>query len=763
MPSNVPNKPTVDFPAQSVIVDTLIRARTSSFVGTAKPIEPGTPFRPLNHSVAEALAYANTIFLGQKMGADNEFQELIWATVPATQDIYGYSVEYSGKTAAAPIFKRRYLELRDTYAPRADLSLFTGVYAVKITNGGIGYSTDPNNPPTVTITDSGSGVNATAIAITNSAGAIVKITLKAEGVAYTPSSVGVTITDVAGGTGSGAAATAVVQPPTCMLVDESAEPAPEPWGSLYLLVTRSYETLPGPLISGTHVDPESGIVTNYTKQITATNTVVSGKTGAGVITLIIQNPGTGFTGNPTLAFSAPPSGVTATGTATFSAPSPAGKIGSVLFSSGGAGYTSAPTVSINIISGGGSGASIRANLVPSFLASVLVTAGGSGYTDAPVVTIGDNAGTGTGATAQAFLVPGTVDTVTVDVPGIGYSAATAILVGGGGTGATASVTIGATTITAISITNAGTGYTSAPQVVISGDGVGASAHSNLVATSVDHITVTATGNNYGDATAALSGGGGSGATANALLNPTAVGSFTVVSGGSGYSVFSTSVSGGGGTGAGATAVLASGTITGKAITNPGSNYLVAPTVTVSGGGGTGAVILAAIGSQSYVEREPLSALKDLVLRTTVDISTFPATATYPLSFRVSHGSIGISSLVLQPGTEGRVAVGLQEFNVNGGSGPALAFRDEAYMTDSQFAAFLPGAFSVTGRSTSATMIYAHIDDNGTPSVHTFRPLSIDSGTSVGILEISDSQKPYGYRKVLTTYLRTAVTTNILGL
>jgi len=64
-----------------------------------------------------------------------------------------------------------------------------------------------------------------------------------------------------------------------------------------------------------------------------------------------------------------------------------------------------------------------------------ITSGGTGYTSAPSVTITDP--TGTGATATAVVTGGVVIGITAVTPGSNYTAPTVLLSGGGGTGATA--------------------------------------------------------------------------------------------------------------------------------------------------------------------------------------------------------------------------------------------------------------------------------------------------------------------------------------
>jgi len=263
-PSFTPDKEQVDFPHPSVVVDTFLSEQSSSYIGTYTPVEPGTPYQNANHSQAQAAQYQalGLISLSQKAGKDREFQERFWASIPKTQDIYNYALTYSGKANTFPIFKRRYLELRDTYQARDDLSPFTGVFAITITAGGLGYTN-----PVVTITDAGTGTGATAIAIISPVdGSIAKITIKSEGQNYTPGTIMVSIADSMGGIGSGATAFGVVQPSLCLLIDEEANPAQEPWGSLYMMVDRTYETLPGPVFYDIPDDPELGIPVMTTTQ-----------------------------------------------------------------------------------------------------------------------------------------------------------------------------------------------------------------------------------------------------------------------------------------------------------------------------------------------------------------------------------------------------------------------------------------------------------------------------------------------------------------
>lgn len=79
-----------------------------------------------------------------------------------------------------------------------------------------------------------------------------------------------------------------------------------------------------------------------------------------------------------------------------------GAVTEVAVTSGGSGYTSAPTVTFT--GGAGSGAAATAVLTGDAVTSVVITNPGTGYTSAP--TVGFTGGEGTGAAADAEIGPG---------------------------------------------------------------------------------------------------------------------------------------------------------------------------------------------------------------------------------------------------------------------------------------------------------------------------------------------------------------------
>lgn len=126
----------------------------------------------------------------------------------------------------------------------------------------------------------------------------------------------------------------------------------------------------------------------------------------------------------------------------------------------GAGYT-APTASIQ--GGGGTGATATATGEVDALA---ITNPGAGYTAAPTVTIDPPVGgQGTAATATATIdSTGAVTGITLVTPGSGYTTAPNVTLSGTATtSATASATI---KVTGFTLTNSGSGYTSNPTLTI---------------------------------------------------------------------------------------------------------------------------------------------------------------------------------------------------------------------------------------------------------------------------------------------------------
>ena len=216
-----------------------------------------------------------------------------------------------------------------------------------------------------------------------------------------------------------------------------------------------------------------------------------------------------------------------------------------------------------------------------------ITSGGSGYTSAPTVTISDptgvtpaNGGAAATATATVDIATGAVTAITITEPGFGYdlsgSAPIVNFSGGGGSGATANVTLdtsnpqgklvrnddeydsnfnagtngvgpfiakcagsignslkvavadlgnfSANSVASIAVTDGGSGYTESPTVTIAEPDVGdasgrALAFATLDSGTVSQITILYPGFGYTSAPQiSISGGGGTGAEAEATLS-----------------------------------------------------------------------------------------------------------------------------------------------------------------------------------------------------------------------------------------------------
>lgn len=136
------------------------------------------------------------------------------------------------------------------------------VYEITVTSGGSGYSSEP----TVTLAAPPSGVTATAVAQIAD-GEVVAITVTSYGLGYVTAPT-VTIS-------GNATATATLETATMRLVKEDVTQFPEddPRRSLYVMVTRQYETLPGPVLIQHDYEPFIDTFTSSLKRIVLASTV----------------------------------------------------------------------------------------------------------------------------------------------------------------------------------------------------------------------------------------------------------------------------------------------------------------------------------------------------------------------------------------------------------------------------------------------------------------------------------------------------------
>ncbi len=209
---------------------------------------------------------------------------------------------------------------------------------------------------------------------------------------------------------------------------------------------------------------------------------------ASATAVLSQGAVTGFNISGGSGYTSPPPVTLVSGAgAAASAIVSGGAITGIAITSTGAGYTSAPKVSIS--GGGGSGATATAVVTDGQVTAIKIISAGTGYTSAPTITLIS----GSGATATAVLG---VSNVVIANPGSGYnSAPTVTISGGGGTGAVATAVISGGRVTSINITNPGTGYTSPPTITLTGGGYTSVAAATPVLT-VTGLIVTSPGSGY---------------------------------------------------------------------------------------------------------------------------------------------------------------------------------------------------------------------------------------------------------------------------
>ena len=146
--------------------------------------------------------------------------------------------------------------------------------------------------------------------------------------------------------------------------------------------------------------------------------------------IFLEDDGYGYVTAPTVSISTSP-GTDATAVAIMterSGISTGQSIDRILILNPGSGYTGIPTVSVN-----GSGIATAGITTLGAVGIVTMTSGGSGYTTTPTVTF-SGPGSGTTATGEAVMVGGTISAVRLSNAGTGYTA-----------GQNVTVTIGAAT------------------------------------------------------------------------------------------------------------------------------------------------------------------------------------------------------------------------------------------------------------------------------------------------------------------------------
>lgn len=178
----------------------------------------------------------------------------------------------------------------------------------------------------------------------------------------------------------------------------------------------------------------------------ADNIILDGgvlRTGAQINSVSLANAGTGYTSFPTLTIGG------AGASAMAASANVLAGIQSIAVSSGGSGYISqlaapaanSPGTFVDIVGGGGSGATAFATVVGGVVTGITVTNPGTGYTTMPTIHISSTITSGFGGSGAVASVNGiTLQGIALNDGGFDYTMPMITLTGGGGSGAAVSAT-----------------------------------------------------------------------------------------------------------------------------------------------------------------------------------------------------------------------------------------------------------------------------------------------------------------------------------
>lgn len=232
------------------------------------PIKRGTPYSEIPGADERIIAQyaANPLFFlkqvrpGTTSSSDFGSTDLwvlwIWATQSLAEDSYNAAVTYDEENPSFPIFTREYEIKRKLWEANPtlpiDASPLTGLLSVAITAGGTGYTF-------ASATIAGGG-QAEAVIL---AGVIIDWVVTVEGSSVTGGAA-MTIT----GDGTGATATARVQPTTALLVSQKKAEFTEdnPINHDYVRIVRTWMILPGAETIEGGYDSLTGSPNKTTKQ-----------------------------------------------------------------------------------------------------------------------------------------------------------------------------------------------------------------------------------------------------------------------------------------------------------------------------------------------------------------------------------------------------------------------------------------------------------------------------------------------------------------
>ena len=236
------------------------------------------------------------------------------------------------------------------------------------------------------------------------------------------------VVDFSGGTGSGAAAVATVDPAT---------------GAI-----KSFNVTDGG--SGYQSAPDVAITSPLANGSGAAATATIAR---GVTSIAVVNGGAGYTAPPAITITGDGTGATAT-------PNMSGFIGSVVVGLGGSGYVN-PTITFELPeTPGGIPAAGTATVVNCELTGITITNRGSGYLTEPNVAIVENGVQTGGAAVRALVTMDTIQSIDMADTGSGYTHAAVTIdppTDTAGTQATVTPVVSGA-VTDVTVTSPGSGY-----------------------------------------------------------------------------------------------------------------------------------------------------------------------------------------------------------------------------------------------------------------------------------------------------------------
>ncbi len=563
--------PDVQFPTPNV-VDVVITEDIVSSEGSGGPLPKGTP-HPDEPS-------AKLVFEQSSKGNNNDqVWRRIYASTRSAQDAYNASVKYVSESSAHPVFIRTYLLPRPV-APETANQPLTSLIGLTLVAGGTGWSAS-----TTVSFSGGAGTGATARCVVRR-GVIVGLVLTSGGSGYTSAP---TVAFTGGGTG--ASATALLQPTSAVLTHQEATPAEGEFSSIFDRVTRVYTTQPGPVLRSL-VSSRSGLLLATEVQPVAPGEIPATPTGIVLSTAVsklstteaelrvvkfVNADGTDAAGFPIYQTSRlDPESKIEIVTDHFLAPSTyvlpdvyiADEISTqpdwkTIATSGVAYTTTSYSPRHYVIAarkGEGDGnsdlVSIQIDHVAELTSPKLYNAARKFVEEAAAypVYVRDffQKHPVTPATRNQPL--SSLVGITLTAGGSGYGSSVSVAITGAGSGAAASAMVSGGVVRKLYLLLAGTGYTAGTTATISNGVTHAAATATAAGGLVTVLSLSDGGTGYSSAPTVTISGNGTGATATATLTGTSVSSLTITNAGSGYSAATVAFSGGG-AGTGATAVV----------------------------------------------------------------------------------------------------------------------------------------------------------------------------------------------------------------